>query len=74
MGTSRAVEKREKLVAIREHRVGDLEELDAFKNSLNLGTDGAVDDEFEVDIVVGNDLQSRPANMRLLNAKSALNG
>ena len=55
VGLLRAVEKREKLVAIRERRVGDLEELDDFKTPMNLGMDGAMDDESEVDIVIGSD-------------------
>ena len=49
MGISRAVEEKENLVAIRERGVGNLEELDAFKKSLTFGTDGAVDDESEVE-------------------------
>lgn len=60
----RAVGKREKLVAVRERRMADLEEVDAFKKSFDLGMDGAVDDESEVDVVLGNGLPIASAEVK----------
>ena len=64
VGMFRAVEKKEKLVAMRERRVANLEEFDAFNKSLKFGMDGAVDDESEVDIVVGKDLPIAAAKVK----------